>query len=131
MKGLDKASRLEIESIRSVDETDRLKFAEFLKGDNTGVFKLFPDQGCVQNGLINVGGDCTGFVLDSSLYTFRSGKYGGGDIGYLKDQFISKGLFSQWIMVSLGDIAIEDVTDAASSCQKLNSLCTRRNICGG
>jgi len=109
-KGLDKASIKELDAIRSVDAADRLRYAEFLKGENTGIFKLFPDQGCVQKRLINVAGDCRGFVPDSSLYSFRAGKYGGGDVGYLKDRFISKGLFSQSIMVSLGDMAIENVT---------------------
>ena len=111
-RGLDKASIKELDAIRSVEEADLLRYAEFLKGDNTGIFKLFPDQGCVQKGLIDVSGDCTGFVLDSSLYSFRAGKYGGGDVGYLKGRFISKGLFSQSIMVSLGDVAIENVTDS-------------------
>jgi len=109
--GLDRASLKELESLRRVDQADRLQFAEFLKGDNTGIFKLFPDQGCLQKSLIRVDGDCTGFVPDSSLYSFRVGKYGSGDVGYFKDRLISKGLFSQSIMVSLGDIAIEDVTD--------------------
>lgn len=111
-KGLDKASLKELEIMRSIDEAVRLQFAEFLKGDNTGIFKLFPDQGCVQKSLIRVDGDCTGFVPDSSLYSFRAGKYGGGDIGYFKNRIISKGLFSQSIMVSLGDMAIEDVNDS-------------------
>ncbi len=107
--GLDKASRKELDTIRRVDDDERWQNAEFLKEDNTGIFKLFPDRGCMQKGLIRVDGECSGFVPDSSLYTFRTGKYGGGDVGYFQDRLISAGFFSQSIMVPLWDTPIGDV----------------------
>ncbi len=117
---LDKTSRKEIEELQRVDEDEILRHKEVLQGENTGIFKLFPDNGCDEKYMIRADGDCTGFVSESSFYTFRTGLYGtrtfksdpSGDIGYYKGKFVSRTSFAQSIMVSLGDVPIETVSEA-------------------
>ncbi len=110
---LDKASRERLDQMRRVDREDHVRYGEFLKGENTGIFKLFPDNGCVEKNLIRVDGDCTGFVPDSNYFLFRTGKYalgGDHDIGFYYDNFINTSFLTQTIMVSLGNEPIESVT---------------------
>jgi hypothetical protein len=121
---LDNASRKELENLRRVAEEDRSRYAPFLKGENTGIFKLFPDNGCTAKNLIRVDGDCEGFVPDSSVYTFRTETYGRrvGDLALLKDNFAGRLVFSQPIFVPLGDVPIEVVTEIHPAARLLTEL---------
>lgn len=106
----DEVYQKELEEKRRVSDQDRLDYASFLKTDDSGIFKLFPDTGCIKKIVLSVDDDCWAAVEESSHYTFRMGTYGrAGDIGYIKDSFTSKDFFSRAIIVSLGDIPIESV----------------------
>ncbi len=93
---------------------DIFKFAEFLKEPKTGIFRLMNDLGCDSNSYVFLADEkCGNAIPGSSFYSFRTKEYSTSyraDIR-LKDNFlISDGLLSQNILVSLGDISLEDVT---------------------
>lgn len=110
--GLDRASRKELEQLRAVGREDKVRYGEFLRDENAGIFKLFPDKGCVEKNLVRVDGDCVGFVPDSSYFSFLTGKYNGlrHDIGFYGDNFVNRSLLTQTILVSLGDEPLDRAT---------------------
>ncbi len=110
--GLDKASRKALDQLRAVDREDKIRYAEFLRDEKAGIFKLFPDKGCVEKNLVHLDGDCVGFVPDSNYFSFRTGKYNGlqHDIGFYRDNFISRSFLAQAILVSLGDEPLDKAT---------------------
>jgi hypothetical protein len=101
-----------MKEMRKVDLADLEKYKEFLKTDNTGIVRLFPNLDCVTATVIRIDGECEGFVPGSSFLSFRSRQYAdplNQDFGYWRGQFVSGGFFSQGIFVSIGDVPIEDV----------------------
>ena len=110
--GLDKASRKALDQLRAVDREDKIRYGEFLRDKKAGIFKLFPDKGCVEKNLVRLDGDCVGFVPDSNYFSFRNGKYNGPqhDIGFYRDYFINRSFLAQAILVSLGDEPLDKAT---------------------
>ncbi|MEO6655758.1 MAG: hypothetical protein ABIO36_06705 [Pyrinomonadaceae bacterium] len=97
---------------RKVDPVDLEKYKDFLKDEKTGIFRLFPNYNCITPKVIRIDGDCAGFVPESSYFSFRAKKYSdilNQDMGFVHDEFISGGFFSQGIFVSLGNLPLESV----------------------
>ena len=110
---IDKETGERIRLARRVDAADYSRYGEFLKADKTGMFKLFPDHDCVDKNVVRIDGDCKNFVLASSSFSFRTGGYIHPfyhDLGFNHDEIVSNAFFSQGILVSLGDVPIEEVT---------------------
>jgi len=109
---LDKRSRDRVKAARVIDPADQAKYAEFLRADNTGIFRLFPDFDCVTYNYIRIDGECANFVPESSSYSFRRDKYVDKfyqDIGFSSGEFTGIGFFSQTIFSALGDVPLEQV----------------------
>lgn len=99
-----------IREVRKVPVADLDRYRDFLKEDKTGIVRLLPNFDCLATNVINVSGDCSGFVPETSDFSFRTKDYSMGlfhDIGFNKDTFISNAFFAQGILVSLGDVPIE------------------------
>jgi len=109
---LDKNARERVLKLRRIDAADQLKYSEFLKADRTGIFRLFPDFDCVTDNYIRIDGPCAEFVPESSSFSFRTKNYADKfyhDVGYNADEIVSNAFFSQGILVSLGNVPIEQV----------------------
>lgn len=110
---IDKETSERIRLARRVDAADYSRYGEFLKADKTGLFKLFPDYDCVVKNVIRIDGDCKNFVMASSSFSFRNLGYAHpyySDLGFNQGEIFSNAFFSQGILVSLGDVPIDDVT---------------------
>ena len=109
---LTKEQREHILQLRRVSPSDLDRYGALLAQPNTGIFKLFPDTGCLSKNVIRVGGDCDKFVPLSSSFTFRTNNYGDEvyhDIRFERDQILNHSFFSQGILSSIGDADIGDV----------------------
>lgn len=99
--------------LRAVSSLDAGRYEGFLKREKSGIFKLFPDLGCVSKNVIRITGKCEHFVPMSSSFTFRTNAYSDDiyhDIHFENDRILSKSFFSQGIFGVIGDEPIEGVT---------------------
>ncbi len=99
--------------LRKIDPADLARYASFLKQDDTGIFRLFPDYDCLERKYIRIDGPCAEFVPLSSSFSFRTGGYTDRfyqDIGFSVDNIVTGAFFSQGTLVSLGDVPIEQVS---------------------
>ncbi len=114
---LSKEERTRIAQIIAPNRDDAVKYGNFLRGKNTGLFRLFPDYGCESGkNVIRVDGDCADLVPGSWNYTFRLKGYPTADFLdlRLKDgDLISDGFLSQAILTRLGDVPLESVSVAS------------------
>lgn len=109
---LDKKAKERVRQMRMLDARDVERYKAFLKDKKTGIFRIFPDFDCVSKTLVKLGGECSGFVPESSDFSFRSVAYTNRlyhDIGFNRTEIVSDSFFSQGILVSLGDVPIEKV----------------------
>ena len=107
---VDKATGERIRVARRIDAADIARYNEFLRRDNTGIFKLFPDFDCVAKNVIRIDGDCKDFVFASSSWSFRKVGYSHPyyhDLGFNHGEIYSNPFFAQGILVALGDVPIE------------------------
>jgi hypothetical protein len=110
---IDKETSERIRLARRVDAADYSRYSEFLKAEKAGLVKLFPDYDCVEKNVVRVDGNCKDFVFASSSFSFRTGGYAHpyySDLGFNNDEIFSNAFFSQGIIVSLGDVPIEEIT---------------------
>lgn len=110
---LDQKTRERVRQSRKVNPEDTEKYKKLVAKDGTGIFRLFPNFDCDTQTLIRVDGECTGFVPESSDFSFRAKMYSDPkyhDIGFEHDQLVSDAFFSQGILVSLGDVPLDKVT---------------------
>lgn len=122
---VDKATREKIKQMRAINPTDVARYRSFLNDQKTGIFKLFPDIGCVTKNVIRVDGECTSFVPESADFSFRTIAYTHPyyhDLALKNGEFVSKGFFSEAFLVSLGDVPIEGVTAASRGIRYLSDL---------
>ena len=112
-KPLTKEEKEKIKKIISPSEEDLAKYKDFLKQPDTGIFRLLPDYDCESKNLVRVDGDCANFVSNAWAYSFRWKYYSDEnlhDISFKNDTLVSDSFFSQGIMVSLGDLPIENIS---------------------
>lgn len=101
-----------VREVRKIAPPDIGQYAEFLKAENTGIFKLFPNFNCQTDELIRIDGDCADFVPMSSDFSFRQKSYIDShyaDLQFIGGELRSTAFFSQGIIMSLGDVPIESV----------------------
>ena len=95
---------------------DQRKYADFLQQPNTGLVKLMPDLGCGENPKVLVVSEvCTQYTMPGggSAYSFRKETYRIWRLADLlhKDGIIHAiGARSQGILVTLGDVPLENVS---------------------
>jgi len=105
--------RAVIKQILSPNSEDTNKYKNFLRQSDTGLFRLFPDLGCESNGIIRVDGNCANLIPGSWFYSFRQKAYSNEtyfDIRLKDGNLISDGFLLQGILVTLGDVPLEDVS---------------------
>jgi hypothetical protein len=110
---LSTEARERILRLRRVSSADTERYTPFLKQDRSGIFKLFPDLGCISKNVISVARECERFVPMSSSFTFRTNGYSDEmyhDIHFETDRLESKSFFSQGIFAVIGDEPIEAVS---------------------
>ncbi|MEK7723923.1 MAG: hypothetical protein AAB336_06210, partial [Acidobacteriota bacterium] len=97
---------------RRPDAEDSARFADFLKLPQTGLFKLFPDIGCFSKNVVSVAEECQNAMPLSSYYSFQKRDYTGqiAEIGLKDENFYSRGLLTNALLVTLGDVPIETVS---------------------
>lgn len=119
---LTKDARERVVRLRKIDPADLARYASFLKQDDTGIFRLFPDYDCSDRKYIRIDGPCEDFVPLSSSFSFRTGGYTDRfyhDIGFSADNIVSGAFFAQGTLVSLGDVPIEQVSLAHPALARL------------
>ena len=103
---------------------DAARYAGLLAEPRTGIFRLLPDSGCEANTLVvKVDEDCLNRIPDSSFYSFRENEHTQeilSDIRLQSDYLISDGIFTQAMLVNLGDVRLESVTAASEGLKFIN-----------
>lgn len=109
---LSSEQRERVMKLRRVAAPDVEKYGGLLKQEHTGIFKLFPDLGCVSKQVVKVSAECERFVPLSSHFTFRTNSYS-NDIYHdlrFKDGYVSgNSFFSQGVFTTIGDEPVENV----------------------
>jgi hypothetical protein len=104
------------------------KFDEFLRGDNTGLFKLLVDVGCAGNPNIVVAKEkCLKFTMPGAgnSYSFRTNNYRIrhlADLTFSGKNFYVSGVLMHGIMVNIGDVPLENVTLQTDGLKFLNEF---------
>lgn len=92
---------------------DAAKFVGFLEGAGSGIFRLYPSTGCESLKTVSGNENCENYIPMSSNYSFRNKEHSRefqADL-QLKNGFLIAGsLFSQGILVRLGDIELDRVS---------------------
>ncbi len=107
------AAKERVREMRKVNIADLNQYSTFLKLENTGIFKLFPNFDCLTDDLVRVDGDCANFVPMTSDFSFRQKAYIDAqyaDIQFIGDELKSGAFFTQGMFVSLGEIPIESIS---------------------
>lgn len=108
------------------DAADLEKYHEFLSGPKTGIFKIFPDIGCVSNFVVNFDERCAGYVIGGSMFSFRKNEHLESIVYDIrlgdKDDLIADGFLNQSIIVPLGNIDLASVTASTVGLEMLNRL---------
>lgn len=102
-----------VREMRKVNIAVLNQYATFLKLENTGIFKLFPNFDCVSSDIVRVDGECANFVPMSSDFSFRQRSYIDSqysDLQFIGDELKSTAFFTQGMFLSLGEIPIESVS---------------------
>lgn len=124
-KPLTKVERKRMKEVTRVHKEDLLEYKSFLGQPKTGIFRLLPDFDCETKRLITIAGDCANFVPGRWAYSFRRKAYGDEDfhdIAFKRDSFVVYSLLTQGILVSLGDVSLENLSLGSSQLEYLVSF---------
>lgn len=92
------------------------RYAEFLRGQNTGLTKLISDSGCADNTKIIVATEeCLKYTMPGagSSYSFRTESYRIprlSDILFTDNSFQASGVLLHGIFINVGDVPLNEVT---------------------
>lgn len=93
---------------------DAAKHTAFLQRPNTGLIKIFTDIGCENNAnVVRADAVCLNSIPNSAFYSFREREHTNeylADLRVKENYFVSDGIFSQGILVSLGDVSLENLS---------------------
>jgi hypothetical protein len=107
----EEIKRIKIALMPSAEDFEKNK--SFLLQPKTGLFRLKSDFGCKQKYVVRVDGDCQNSLPIGEFYSFRTKDYSLSNFFdlTLKDGKLTSGSFlEQGILVSLGDISLENVS---------------------
>jgi hypothetical protein len=119
--GMSAEDRKRIKALMTPNPEDVAKYREFLKQDDTGIFRLYSDYDCTSKGLISVADGCANQVHNGSQHSFRGSNYF-FDIKYNHGNLVGIGFFSHDILADLGDVSLEELTVDSRGVNYLNSL---------
>lgn len=106
-----------IEELQSIapNQKDQEKYAYFIKHNKAGLVRLVPDFGCNENNKLVVNAEnCLRYSMpgNGSAFSFRTKNYRIwrlADLIFTKNNLLAGSIFSQGILVNLGDISLEEV----------------------
>ncbi|MEO8574318.1 MAG: hypothetical protein ABI481_10140 [Pyrinomonadaceae bacterium] len=122
---LSDEQREHVLKVRRVSAANLEKYSGFLKQEHTGIFKLFPDLGCISKQVVKVTQECERYVALSSSFTFRTNSYSDEvyhDIRFTNDRLSSSSFFSQGVFTAIGDEPIENIELSHPALKFLTSL---------
>ena len=119
--GLSREDLKRIKALMTPDRADVDKYREFLKQDDTGIFRLYPDFDCASRRTISVAGECANQVHRGSTFSFR-GSRRFSDVRYNNGRLTGNGFLSHEIFVDLGDVSIDDLNLNSPGVAFLDSL---------
>lgn len=114
-----------IREMRKVSVDDLRLYSNFLKDKNAGIFRIFPNFDCVSKNVVRADGPCEAFVPETSDYSFGKRDYTSElfhEIELNNGYLISDGFFSQGLMVSFGNIPIDEITSDYAGLTFLNNF---------
>ena len=108
-------ARLSKEQLRLISPSieDSTKYATFLKLPHTGLIKLFPEMDCSSKNVVRVDGPCEKYIPFSNAYSFRKIMYPQkalADLRLKENTLFTDGIFSNGMILALGDIPLETVS---------------------
>lgn len=112
----------------TADKEDLKKYAQFMRQSNTGLTKLIIDRGCADYTIVlNVSAECLKYTMPGagSSFSFRTESYRVrrlSDLTYREDGFYSSGILAHGIIVNIGDIPLEQVTDQSNGLKFLKDF---------
>ncbi len=112
VKKLSKAERRRFQEATAPTKEEKQRYKKFLKSSRGGIFRLLPNNDCETEKLIRVDGVCKGFVPGAWAYSFRLKDYSDEDfhdISISGDDFVTRSLLTQGILVDLGEVPIEEI----------------------
>lgn len=118
----------------AVDEADQAAFSEIIKDKHAGIFTLVIDRGCADNvKVVDASVDCAQYTMPGagSGYSFRFEDYRMhhiSDIVFRKGRFEALGVLNHGIMVDLGDIPIDSVTEKTEGIAYLTKIKPSRDF---
>ena len=92
------------------------KYSAFLDRENTGIFMLVPDLGCVYSDrIVNVKEECLKYSFPGAGNSFSFRTEGHrlrhlADVTYVDDKLRITGIFMHGMIADIGDVPIENVT---------------------
>ena len=107
-KEMSGADRRRLAAMRKPELEDLVKYREFLKLDDTGLARLFPNADCVQKNIVKVDGECANFVTGASGISFRKDSEQ-PDLRLAGGQLIADGFFSIGLLADLGDADVGSI----------------------
>jgi hypothetical protein len=109
----------------SPSSEDLTVYARFLEQADTGIFRLLPDLKCDENPLvIKADEECLKAIPESSFYSFREREHTMkflSDIRLENNHLVTNGIMAQGILVSLGDVPLENVSLKSEGLAFLNA----------
>lgn len=109
---LSDEERGRILKLRRVAIGEAEKYGSLLKQEHTGIFKIFPDLGCISKQVVKLTQECERYVPLSSSFTFRTNSYSDEvyhDIHFKDGRFSSHSFFSQGVFTVVGNEPIENI----------------------
>ena len=110
---LPKEEIKQIKIILSPPSVDLDKYSNFLRQPKTGLFRLKPNFECNQKYLVRIDGDCQNSLPLGEFYSFRTRDYSFEDffdLTFKNGKLISGGFLAQGILVSLGNVSMENIS---------------------
>lgn len=122
-----KSSKKDLATV-SVNQDDKNKFQEFLRGKNTGLVKLIPNVRCAENSVvISANEECLKYSVPGAgmAYSFRVKDYRIqrlSDLIFTGEDFMSAGVLSLAVLTSVGNVPLENLTLQTPGLKYLNDL---------
>jgi len=108
------------------DAQDLARHADFLRQPRTGIVRLMPDLGCMENvNILKADAVCLDYVPESSYYSFREKEHTIemlADIRLKNNYLITDGVLAHGILVNLGEIELERVAPTSEGLQFLSNF---------
>jgi len=121
-------------TLMAADEADRNAFRDVTRDKHSGILKLIIYRGCADNvKVVDASVDCAQYTMPGagSGYSFRFEDYRMhhiSDIVFRKGRFEALGVLNHGIMVDLGDVPIDSVTDKTEGVPYLAKIKASRDF---